>query len=138
MSETKHIDTQVNNGAGHEHTDADVGALAKFGIGLAALTAVVFVLMLLMLGFLRERKTAAQAPPHPLAEREQTPPQPRLQIVPELDLEKLRAREDSLLNSYGWMVKEAGVVRIPIDSAMALLARGEARRSKIEDGGSPR
>jgi len=48
-------------------------------------------------------------------------PQPREQISPRLDLEALRAREEAELNSYGWVDRKAGVVRIPIERAMELL-----------------
>jgi len=137
MSESKPLDTPGTNG-GYEKSDANVASLAKLGFGLFSLTVVVLLLMFGMLKTFQKGREKSQAPRHPLAEATQTPPEPRLQIVPELDLEKLRARDDSLLKSYGWVVKEAGVVRIPIDSAMALMARAEARRSKIEDGGSQR
>jgi len=135
MNESNPVEMHSTNG-GYEKSDANVRSLAKLGLGLLGLTAVVFLLMFGMLKLLQKGAEKSQAPRHPLAEATQLPPEPRLQIVPELDLEKLRARDDSLLNSYGWVVKEAGVVRIPIDSAMALVARKEARRSKIEDGGS--
>ena len=48
------------------------------------------------------------------------PPEPRLQTNPREDLRALRAREDAVLNSYGWVDKTAGVVRIPIDEAIKL------------------
>jgi len=35
-----------------------------------------------------------------------------------------REKEEARLNSYAWLDKEAGVVRIPIDRAMALIAEG--------------
>src|SRR5207253_9171034 len=46
---------------------------------------------------------------------------PRLQISPPRDLEAFRSREQSELNSYGWINRTAGVARIPIDQAMNLL-----------------
>lgn len=50
-------------------------------------------------------------------------PPPREQISPRLDLQALRAREEAELNSYGWVDKKAGVVRIPIERAMELLSQ---------------
>lgn len=49
-------------------------------------------------------------------------PKPNLQIHPHDDLVALQAREDSELHSYGWADRKAGVVRIPIDRAMELIA----------------
>lgn len=56
---------------------------------------------------------------------------PRLQLAPDVDLQAFRAREDAELNSYGWIDRTAGVVRIPIDRAMELIAqRGLPARSE--------
>jgi hypothetical protein len=46
---------------------------------------------------------------------------PQLQLAPRDDLKAFQAREDRLLNSYGWIDKTAGVVRVPISRAMELL-----------------
>ncbi|MDB6124986.1 MAG: hypothetical protein JWQ71_3979 [Pedosphaera sp.] len=50
-------------------------------------------------------------------------PEPRLQVSPPLDLKELRAQERAELNSYGWVDKKSGVVRIPIDKAMEMIAQ---------------
>lgn len=49
-------------------------------------------------------------------------PLPREQPAPLADLQTLRAQEEAELNSYGWIDKTAGVVRIPIDRAIELLS----------------
>jgi hypothetical protein len=49
------------------------------------------------------------------------PPPPRLQAAPQADLQALRASEDAILNSYGWVDKAGGIVRIPIERAMQLV-----------------
>ena len=51
------------------------------------------------------------------------PPAPRIQASPATDLRDLRAYEDSQLNSYGWVDKQKGTVRIPIERAIELVAR---------------
>jgi len=51
------------------------------------------------------------------------PPQPRLQVAPSLDLRKKRAQAELLLNSYGWVDKQAGVIHIPIEQAMKQVAQ---------------
>lgn len=62
-------------------------------------------------------------PPNPLAAvAPKEPPAPRLQPAPIEDLLELRAWEDSQLHHYAWVDKANGVVRIPIERAMALLA----------------
>ena len=49
-------------------------------------------------------------------------PAPRLQERSDLDLQDVRAREDRILNTYGWVDKSRGIVRIPVDEAMKLVA----------------
>jgi hypothetical protein len=50
-------------------------------------------------------------------------PQPRLETNETIEIDKFRLQEEQTLNSYGWVDQEAGVVRIPIDHAMELLAQ---------------
>jgi hypothetical protein len=50
-------------------------------------------------------------------------PQPRLEKNERLEINQFRLREEQTLNSYGWVDQEAGVVRIPIDRAMQLIAQ---------------
>ena len=47
---------------------------------------------------------------------------PALQVDPVADMEAMDARETQWLDSYGWIDKDAGTVRIPIDRAIALTA----------------
>jgi hypothetical protein len=50
-------------------------------------------------------------------------PQPRLEGEEMSEINAFRMQEEQTLNSYGWVDEQAGVVRIPIDRAMALLAQ---------------
>ncbi len=50
-------------------------------------------------------------------------PQPRLESNERLEINDFRMQEEQTLNSYGWVDQQAGVVRIPIDRAMELLAQ---------------
>jgi hypothetical protein len=59
-------------------------------------------------------------------------PAPRLQPDPARELAEMRAQEDALLHSYGWVDRSAGVVRIPIERAMQLtLDRGLPVRKSV-------
>jgi hypothetical protein len=56
---------------------------------------------------------------------------PRLQLTPAEDLGKFRANEESELNTYGWVNRTSGVVRIPVARALELtLERGLPMRSE--------
>jgi hypothetical protein len=50
-------------------------------------------------------------------------PEPRLQVSPPADLDTFRAREEEALASYGWVNKSSGIVRVPIQRAMEIIAQ---------------
>ena len=50
------------------------------------------------------------------------PATPRLQSDPHAVLLAMRQAEDSVLTTYGWVNRDSGIVRLPIDRAMELLA----------------
>lgn len=58
------------------------------------------------------------------------PPQPRLQAQPLVEYERLLTEQKRVLESYGWIDKRKGVVRIPITRAMNIIAerRSPAKR----------
>ena|SRR5258706_11412992 len=122
----------INPEVHHEESDANIIAVFAFGVGLIGVVAVVFLLVFVLFRFFEVRDAARVPPAYPLAiSREALPPEPRLQINPREDLADLHAKEDALLTSYGWVDKNAGVVRIPIDEAMRLtLERGLAARQE--------
>jgi len=47
---------------------------------------------------------------------------PQLEITPRDDLRRFERGEAQFAQSYGWTDRSKGVIRIPIDRAMALLA----------------
>jgi hypothetical protein len=111
--------------AGHETTDVSIGGIVKFGIGLAAGTIVIHVAVW---GFFRvlEKRERRQDQVHAVspmvsASLRRTPPEPRLEPDPVAPRLRMRAREDAVLTSYGWVDRNAGVARIPIERAMDLL-----------------
>jgi hypothetical protein len=57
-------------------------------------------------------------------------PEPRLQQSEPVDLARLRAKEEALLSTYGWVERKEGIVRIPIDEAMQLLADPKTAEAK--------
>jgi hypothetical protein len=62
-------------------------------------------------------------PVTPLIPERQEPPSPRLQTSPVHDMGAFRATEDRVLSTYGWVDRNAGVVRIPIDRAIDIVAQ---------------
>ena len=119
----------------HETSDANVNAVFGFGVAMMAGGVVVLFLVWLLFGYFSGREAGSGAREFPLAADQQNrlPPEPRLQTSPKQDLIDLRASEDAILNSYGWVDKAGGVVRIPISEAMKLtVQRGLPSRADKE------
>lgn len=119
-----HTEPGSNPTVAHEKTDADTYAITQFGIAL------VLVLVLSQLGLwwlfntFTKRETKLSPPVTALVRTQAptVPPEPRLQANPQADMRTMREKEDAVLNHYGWMDPNRGVVRIPIDRAMELVA----------------
>jgi hypothetical protein len=104
------------------------GILGFLGVLAVTLMTFYFVLALMWRGFEQKARKAdeealRQAPSASAAAGRPYFPAPREQPVPLADLDALGAREDAELNSYGWINRTAGVVRIPIDRAIELLTQ---------------
>jgi hypothetical protein len=108
--------------AHHESSDVNIRAIFGFALGLLVTGIIIHLLVWVLFQYFTAREGRASPPAFPLAVTQGTrlPPEPRLQTNPRQDLSDLRAREDQLLSSYGWVDKNAGLVRIPIDQAMKL------------------
>lgn len=104
---------------GFEQSDLNVVAVGKFGI---ALLLVILAAMALLVGVFRyfqasEGGRAVNVDPTTVF------PHPQLQTTPIPDLKAVRAAEEQVLNSYGWVDQQKGIVRIPIARAMELVVR---------------
>jgi len=103
-----------------------------FAIGLLVTAVVVHLLVWMLFAYFAGRETRRAIRQFPLAgQQERMPPSPRLQVNPREDLRELRAGEDAVLNSYGWVDRNNGIARIPIGDAMKLtVQRGLPAREK--------
>ena len=121
MSEPR--DSQDNVDVVHEESDVNVGAIIRFGVGLLVVAAVVHLLLWWLLGAYERQHERAQTQVFPLAagQQDRLPPLPRLQDNPQQELQELRAKQKALLEGYGWVDRDAGVVRIPIEDAMKMV-----------------
>jgi hypothetical protein len=129
-----HDGTRVATPAvGHETSDVYLGGVFVFALGLLVTLVIVHLLTWMLFAVLAKGETAHSLPQYPLAAglEDRLPPEPRLQTNPREDLRQLRAAEDAVLNSYGWVDKSQGVARMPIDEAMKLtVQRGLPVRAK--------
>jgi hypothetical protein len=118
-------ETAANHRPTHEETDVDIRAIFGFGAALIIVAVAIYFMVWLLFGFFESRAATRMQPQYPLAagENKRVPPEPRLQTAPREDLREMREGEDAILKSYGWVDKNAGVVRIPIEEAMKLVVQ---------------
>jgi hypothetical protein len=107
----------------HEISTVQVKPIVLFAIILAVTALATFATVKILLDYMNFNFTRTDAPISPLAQPDPLPPTPRLEVAPGQDLRELRARTDGILKQYHWVNKDLGVVGIPIDRAIELLAQ---------------
>src|SRR3954469_3293528 len=128
----------VNENVHHEESDINVRAIITFVIVLALVTAGMEVASYGLFALFNKIEDKTQPEVSPLsataAHQGSDFPAPGLQTTPWADLTKLRAEEAAYLHGYGWVDQTAGIGRIPIDRAKAmLLEKGLPVRAEAAD-----
>ncbi|HLY17118.1 MAG TPA: hypothetical protein VKR61_07825 [Bryobacteraceae bacterium] len=120
-----HGDEPRNPHVHHEPGDVNARTLTRFGLVMGGLIVVfLFGLYGLFHYFVEhEAELGLPASPTALALAQKQPPEPRLQAYPSRDMRDMRAAEDRLLHEYDWIDPDKGIVRIPVDRAMDLIAQ---------------
>ena len=128
-----HRDQRTDLQPGYELSDLRPGYIACFGIGLAVVLGIAVVIASLVVHYKAVQQARQDIPiPRLAREREATPGTP-LQVDAPNELRQMRAAEEALLDSYGWVDKDAGIVRIPVDRAMEILAKKGLPARKQEE-----
>ena len=119
----------------YEHQDLSAQAIYAFLISLLVGGVLVYFIVWGMYRFMDARTREHQPPPNPLVQQVETDsrvvspdgikkfPEPRLEKNERTEINDFRLKEEQILNSYGWVDEKAGIVHIPIDRAMELLAQ---------------
>jgi len=89
-------------------------ALIVASLSLAGLVASILLVLWLRPDSPKDRDLHAAVTPLPA---------PALQTDPAADMERFRAEERRVLESYGWIDRQRGVVRIPVEAAMRRVVR---------------
>lgn len=122
MNDASHESHSSATGANqHERTDLSIGPIGGFAIVL--ILVVGGVLFLLQQVFWRFENMAKQTErPRSLLASDQVVRGPVLQAQSQRDLIAFRRAEDRRLASYGWVDRSRKIGRIPIETAMSILA----------------
>jgi hypothetical protein len=116
----------------HESSDVKPRTIALFAAGLVFVGIVIhFALVGLMMLF-SSRQSAQTGLGPPLSNIPGESREPLLQAEPAVDLAALRKAEDAVLHEYRWIDRKRGVVRIPIERAMDVIAKQGVAFEKTE------
>jgi len=127
-------------GGEFERQDLSPRTVYAFLFGLAVAGIFVYLLIWGMYRFLDAYQRSHQPPQSPLAQTTETDtretnraatsaeidnkfPQPRLERNERLEINDFLFKEEQTLNSYDWVDEKSGVMRIPIERAMQLVAQ---------------
>lgn len=113
----------INATVRYEHSDVNAFGVFITGAGVLAIGILLTVLLYFYFTALARHRAAISPPPLPIeAHGDPIPPEPRLQVFPRRDLADQRVYETSVLNKYWWVDRDNGVVGLPIERAMRILA----------------
>lgn len=137
-----HYDGIVNPETHHEKSDVNVRALIWFVVIFIAFAIVTHIFLWLMFKFFADQARGATNSPLTSLSRSadaNVPPVPRLQpfptreangviatpnvSTPPVDMTLMRAEQDKALTEPGWVDKEKGIARIPIEDAKRLVVQ---------------
>lgn len=143
MSDDTHFDGH-NQEPGFEREDLTAKPIILFFLGLTVGCLLVALILKGMYSYLEGYENRHAPTPNPLVQqstadtREVVPadiekfPEPRLESNERMEINDFRMQEEKTLNSYGWVDQQGGVIHIPIDRAMQLLAqRGLPTRPRV-------
>jgi len=134
MSDDNHIGGH-NQEADFEREDLSAKPILLFFVGLSIGCVLVALILRGMYSYLDGYETRRQPIQNRLVQqttadtRAVAPgdiekfPQPRLESSERMEINDFRVHEERTLSSYGWVDQQAGVVHIPIERAMQLLAQ---------------
>ncbi|HEV3163034.1 MAG TPA: hypothetical protein VGZ22_03255 [Isosphaeraceae bacterium] len=116
----------------HEASDVNVRLIALSGALALVFGVLIHFLLGALMNYFSEQQSSTIGATRPLSDILWQASEPRLQVDPAAELTKKRTKEDVVLNSYGWVDRKRGIVRIPIDNAIELrLKQGMPARSSI-------
>lgn len=120
MADTKHHHAAPSQPV--EGDGVSYSGIVWFVVILTIVTVVCQLLMWGLFAYLGTRHDASDVARSPFAAPQgQLPPPPNLLTDEPVNLLQYQRSEDTALGTYGWIDKEAGTVRLPIDRAKELL-----------------
>jgi len=117
---TKSEHGENNSAVAYEKRDVNARVILYFVLALFLTLALTLVSMRGLFGYFSATQNLGPGA-SPFDNSRALPPTPRLQVDPAADLDQVRGAQVEMLNTYGWVDKASGTVRVPIDRAMDML-----------------
>ena len=123
----------------YEKSDASPRVLLYFVLFIAAILVAASLSLIWLFKYFQKAENPGSFIAAPFATERPLPPPPRIQPNPGADMQNYYQSQQNLLNSYGWIDRQNGIVRLPIDRAMELLLeRGlPTRPTSTPETGAP-
>jgi hypothetical protein len=124
----------VERSQGYERRDAYVPGLLQFAFWMAVVLAITLVGMRWTYSYFKRTSPLGETTSPMVKPTDRIiPPAPLLQAHPHQELVDFCSAQQKEVTTYGWVNQQGGIVRIPIDRAMDLIAtRGLPARSAAE------
>jgi hypothetical protein len=123
------MSTKPSTEPNFETSDTNPGALVLWGVAVVGLLLFSVVATWVVFNVLSAAADRNDRKPSPLASND-LPPGPRLITDEPKDLAEIRKENEEILDSYGWVDKERGLVRIPIEKAMSMVVKEAAKHAE--------
>ncbi len=138
MADTKH-DNNYHD-AGQDRFEKSDASLAQIGFWMVVIVILVLLTAFAVWGYFNHsskvRLEEARARRSPLLAEGQVVqqiPGPVLQLNPAAEMKVFLAEENHKLDTYSWVSREAGVVRIPIDAAIGKVLTTGVLKTRMQD-----
>jgi hypothetical protein len=106
----------------HEENSVQFAPVLIFAVVMVIVSIATFLTVKIIERAFDTSWSRSEAPVSPLAQA-QMPPAPLLEVSPGQARIDLRAKEQEVINSYRWIDEKGGVVGIPVEEAIKLLAQ---------------
>lgn len=111
------------HGGGYEKQDVGFRFAMLFIVGIILLTVASMIFLLVIYPVLTpEGARARRETVQEVQRRLPPPPNPILQANPAVDMQRFREQEERKVSTYGWVDERRGIVRVPVERAMEMVA----------------